>query len=219
MFVITTSCPNFSFQKFPFDTMECSIVMNPYESVNEMTYAVSRFVIDSSAIESFVGKTEIWNLIPGSLTISQSNVSQFEGWEVFNFELSIRFQRRHQYYIAHIFVPQAGLFVLQFCGLILPPDKVERPAFSMTVVLAYFFILDMIFSQIPKTTETVYVVVMTVVKLYTGIFLTIYMLVTNAYATNDRLGRRMRRIDKITCSITILVSLTVDFVLFYLMLS
>ena len=153
------------------------------------------------------------------MTISEKNVSQFADWPVYHIELSFRLQRRYQYYIAQIFAPQAGLSVLQFSALILPPDKVERPAFSMTVVLAYFFILDMIFEQIPKTTLTVYVVIMTVVKLYTSIFLTIYMLITNANATNHRLEMKMRKIDKITSAIAIVVSLAIDFVLFTLMLT
>ena len=224
MFVITADCPNFSLQKFPFDTLKCSIILNPFENVDHLEYSVSRFEIDTSAIESFIGETEIWSLVPGSIQSSVTNATQFTYWEVNKIELSIQLQRKYQYYIAHIFLPQTGLFILQFSCLLLPPDTVERPAFSMTVVLAYFFILDMIFKEIPKTTMTVYVVVMTVVKLYTSIFLTIYMLLTCKVANvfdifiSFGLETKMRKIDKLTCAITIVISLSIDFVLFNLML-
>ena len=224
MFVITTNCPNFSFKKFPFDTLKCSIILNPFENVDRLEYSISRFEIDTSAIESFIGETEIWSLVPGSVQSSVTNVTQFTYWEVNKIEFSIQLQRKYQYYIAHIFVPQAGLFILQFACLLLPPDTVERPTFSMTVVLAYFFILEMIFEQIPKTTMTVYVVNMTVVKLFTSIFLTIYMLLTcniaNVFDICLSFGSetKMRKIDKITCTITFVISISIDFILFNLML-
>ena len=219
MLVITTSCPNFSFQKFPFDILECSIVMNPFENVNQLEYSVSRFQLDTSVAHTFIGQTEIWSLIPDSLTFSVTNITQFGDWEVNNIEFKIRLQRKYHYYIAQIFVPQAGLFALQFSTLILPPEKAERPAFSMTVVLAYFFILDMIFSQIPKTTETVYVVIMTVVKLLTSILLTIYMLVTCTIVSSKKLKFviSIRKLDKITAIVSIIITLSVDIVLFYIM--
>ena len=220
MFVITTNCPNFSFQKFPFDILDCSIILSASEAVSEMEYYIKYFRIGHAALSSFIGPTEIWSLIPDSLTHSVTNLSEFENWQVSNIELSIKFQRRYQFYIAQIFFPQVGLFALQLCTLILPAEMAERPGFSMTVVLAFSLLLDMIFKQIPRTTETVYVVVMTVIKLVFSILLTIYML-TTCTVTNVRkeMSNRIRQIDKITAVSLLVLSISIDMTLLYLMTS
>ena len=221
MFVITTSCPNFSFKKFPFDTLQCSIVIKSFENIDKLEYFVDNFIVDNSIFQNS-GNTDIWTLVPGSVQSSITNVTHFNYGKVTNIELEIQFQRKYQYYISEIFVPQNALFLLQLSALILPSKMVERPVFSMTVLLAYFFILDTIFNHIPDTTETVYAAIMTVVKLFMSILLTIYMLITCNIANTkhtSKLEKKLRKIDIITIVLMVILAISTDSILFNRMIS
>ena len=214
--MLETYCPEFSFTKFPFDSLHCSIVFDAVESIHSAMYRVEKYRIDTSAVDTFISQTEIWSLIQDSLTYSSENVTQFETWTISRVVISIGLQRRYQFYIAQLFVPQIGLSILQLCALILPPEIGERPVFSITVVMAFSISLNLIFSQIPRTTEIVYVVVMTIVKLITSICLSIYMLVTCEWANRSvgekqSIVNRIRTIDKMVaigiCSSFIFIDL------------
>lgn len=120
-----SSCGSLSFKKFPFDTATCHIVL---DAINPITYNDFTFEcrISSPVNEQFVSSSDIWLFV--SLNCSRTTLDPYGvGKKKYRrLVLSVTLQRKHNYYIANIFMPTIGLFVLQLAILILDPRMPER---------------------------------------------------------------------------------------------
>ena len=168
-------CEHFTFQKFPFDTLICSMVIESEDIVDFADYFINGFVIDN--MDTFIGDTEIWKLIDMNHSTGTKQQETESKLDFRRLTFTLTFERKYEYYIGLIFLPTTLLHILQLAALIMPPEQPDRPAFSMSVVLTIFVVLSMIYEKIPETSENIYLVYFIEVKLLMSVVLTIYMLV------------------------------------------
>ena len=209
-------CSQFSFVKFPFDKQTCEITFYSDEPTYHFNINETNIFIDPS---SFTTETTIWTLEGTNIWTGFYDDKYFSVWII---TVEMTFQRKYQYYIGNIFLPFFGLYFIQLFALLLPPDLTERPAISVTVNLAYVFILTSVFDLIPRTTEVVYLVVLLEIQLFISIFLTCYMLFSCAFVKrlNDSPIKAMATIhqaDKAIGLFSIVVVLASDSTLIILM--
>ena len=142
--------------------------------------------------------------------------------EVFTrIRLQFKFRRNSYYYLATIFAPLFLLTVLQFFALLIPPGAFERASFSVTVVLSFTVLLGNIYQSIPKTSESFYLGMMIVTKLFASSLLTMYMLLTmakvNIFGIEINNVKTVRKVDKfLGISMTLAIA-TLDTILTVLM--
>ena len=164
-------CPQFSFTQFPFDSQNCALILY----TNDPNYYFYFSSVEARTDPTkFIGESEIWEYKNTSISIQDYGDATLGFREI---TVNLSFQRKYHYYIGNILLPSFGLCLLQLAAMLLPPDTSDRPMFSITVVLAYTFVLTSVFSLIPRTTGTVYLVVLLEIKLFLSIFITCYMLV------------------------------------------
>ena len=224
---LDTTCDEFAFAKFPFDSLNCTITFDTVEHSEDVDYYIKSFAIDPSTIDDFISDKDVWNLdMENPLTNWVEKVRQNDGHEYFRLHFSLLFHRKYQYFMWSILIPTYCLFVLEMSTLILPPHVPDRPAFSMTVVLAFVVVLSLVFTGIPKTSETVSLVVMIAVKLVTAMVITIYALCTVDVSEKPRkkmkiCGRKYsfgRICDVVVFVLAISINFTLDLSLFIEML-
>ena len=210
-------CPQFSFTRFPFDYQTCAIILYTDEPISFFYFSSAEIKVDPS---TFIGESEIWEYKNTSIFIQAYDDAFFQVWEI---TINMSFRRKYQYYIGNILLPAIGLCFLQLAGLLLPPETPDRPMFSITVVLAYTFVLTSVFSLIPRTTETVYLVVLLEIKLFLSIFITCYMLFTCfIISRNDKRINQAkilaRRLDILVAILAFVIVLVADMTLMTIMM-
>ena len=171
-------CTNFSFNKFPFDEFECSFNFESEDWTEVVDYNVGNFDITEDVGVPFLGDTEIWEVVNiwYTTTITNPRYSTKIGYRDIRF--SMKFKRKYNYYISNLFIPTFGIYYLQFFAFLLSPNGADRPTFGVTVVLTLLVVLSMIFDQIPKTSEVVYVVLLIGNKLIGSLVMTVYFLIS-----------------------------------------
>ena len=68
-----------------------------------------------------------------------------------NIDFVFKLRRKPHYYVWNLFVPAVILTILQICSFQIPPYKTDRPAFSVTVMLALFLLNSLFFHFLPTS--------------------------------------------------------------------
>ena len=196
-----TICSGFTFTNFPFDKQICEMYFYSADSIENFKFSNWTIYFNST---DFISSSDIWNLEGASLAISESLDLVYKVWEI---KIKITFQRKYQYYIGNVLLPSFSLYLIQLAALLLPPETADRPMFSITVVLAYTFVLTSVFALIPRTNETVYLVVLLEIKLFLSVFTTCYMLFT-CFVTNTKSERAIEKSKKIIRRLDLLIAIS-----------
>ena len=206
-------CSTFSFVKFPFDTQTCDLLFYSEDPVTNYNLTTAEVFVDPT---EFIPASEIWQFVSASQSVEEFPDVYFKIWRI---TVKISLQRKYQYYIGNVFLPTFALYLIQLAAFLLPPETSDRPTFSVTVVLAFTFVLTSVFSLIPRTTETVYLVILLEIKLFLSVFLTCYMLFSCSIANKSNWSHSfIRKLDWligissfviVTCSDITLISLMV----------
>ena len=130
----------------------------------------------------FVSDTEIWEFVGNS-----TDTRELDKLSVARFYF--RFRRKQEYYAMTLFVPMETLMALLVATFILPASDPNRPAYSITVNLAFTVMQQTAYNAIPNTSQRVHLFWYIVYYLIIGAFVTIHTLVTLRMTTND-VGKR-----------------------------
>ena len=126
----------------------------------------------------FVSDTEIWEFVGNSTDakeLSKLSVAR----------LYFRFRRKQEYYAMTLFLPLEILMALLVATFILPASDPNRPAYSVTVNLAFTVMQQTVYDAIPSTSQRVHLFWYIVYYLVIGAFVTIHTLVTQRMTTNN----------------------------------
>ena len=207
-----TLCDHFSFAKFPFDVQTCVLIFYTDDPVTRLNFSSIETLVDDTTL---ISEIDIWKVEGSGIEVVPTDYTLYQLWQI---RVSLTLGRKYQYYVGNVFAPSVGLYIIQLVALVLPPDMPDRPTFSITVVLAYTFVLTSVFSIIPRTTETVYLVILLEFKLFLSIFITCYMLIVCAYVAKKK-NCKVRCIDCIVAVSTFLFVVVADTTLIMLMIS
>lgn len=202
--------------KFPFDTQTCFVVLTNWDQNHMVRINIGPVLL----YRQFIQEADVWQLVSEN-TSSKIMEDGYDGIE-FTFVMS----RKPVSYVISIVVPTAALVGLQITAFAMPPYQPDRPAFSMTLLLAFFFLSNAISSLIPQTSIVILIVIYTTSQMLMSAFLTGYFLIINRFAeckTILTIGRRSIRLVSLV-DVAILVSTIVfvvvsHLVIFHLMLS
>ena len=212
----STSCSSFSFKNFPFDQLTCDIIID-VDMTNDVLQVVEAMMDIDKSQAGIIDPADVWEFIAINTTVVEvpyiDGLSQ--GKDRIFFTMTLK--RKYQYYIINILLPIWLLFVLQISILILPPDCMDRPSYSVTVVLAYAVSLTYVLGQIPQTTETVYLIVLIDLHIVVSVVMTIYLfIISNLEESGD--AKRLRNFDRIFGISTFLLVLFKDVLLILFMI-
>ena len=208
-------CSGFTFTKFPFDKQMCDMYFYSADTLNNFNISTHRIRF----VKHFASESDIWQFEEFSLETGQSLDLVYKVWEI---KIIVTFYRKYQYYIGNVLLPSFSLYLIQLAALLLPPETADRPMFSITVVLAYTFVLTSVFALIPRTNETVYLVVLLEIKLFLSVFTTCYMLFTCFFINNkserdlEKSKKMIRRLDLLFAISSFVVVIATDSIILVL---
>ena len=141
-----------------------------------------------------------------------TEMTDFDGRDMFFFTFKLK--RKQQYYYVTIFLTVELLIALQITGILMHPGDSNRSAYSITVILGFSISQSIFTSNIPKTSQFVYLFVYIGTYMAIGSFVTIYSLVIGLVADWPRLKNKkvcnlslLRFIDVIVFCVTVLLIL------------
>ena len=176
------------FTTFPFDKFNLYIDLLWYDGLpSAIGRGVNIVSADTEFINNlggnFLAKSDIWKYNRGDESINstsplfpfdpvvQSNISGMLPISRYGVTLC----RKQEYYIWTIFVSLELTMLLQLATFIMPPDALDRSAYSVTVNLAFAVTQQVINGQMPKTSQTIYFFIYISAYLIIGAFVTIYV--------------------------------------------
>ena len=211
----TTTCV-FNFRFYPFDVQSCTFTFEMWtqENFNNITETNVRI---SSRVAS---DTYVWQIVDSSMTLTKncypvSTAGTFCSSQA-NFKITAKRTGENQR--TELFVTCISLSLLMALAVAIPVDAHERVSYSVTLLLALAILQAQIKSEIPKTTETILIVVYINVNVITGSIVTAYAVLslgifirlTKAIETQDkgnlkRVFRLFRFFDVLVFAFTTLV--------------
>ena len=169
-----TKCPGMKLGKFPFDKHVCSISFYIWDNIEITEVTKAKFDVSSSTLQNFPNHLfnfKTTNPVIRKIPFPCGNNSCFTTYISFPVELE---RRWYPYYFHGLFIPQLTLTMLQLSAFIIPSNRMERCEFSVTLFVAYAVTRSEVQSYIPKTTETILILLATNIAMIGSMAATCY---------------------------------------------
>ena len=160
---------------------------------------------------SFIGDSSIWMFESKNLSYYTSGNYKYVQFE---FEL----KRRPEYHLILLLLPTGVLTMVQLAAFFMPPNMPERPAYSITVVLAMQVLVSSYSSQIPLTAEVVYLIYYIDSNMIFGALVTLYMLIMCRVAGSEKKQKKVKLFDLLFALLALAVAIGLNVVFFYSLL-
>ena len=137
-------------------------------------------------------------------------------------KFDFKFKRNHNYYLLTIFLPIQSLIFLQIIGIEIHPKDSNRSAFSVTIILGFSVVQNIVTSNVPKTSQTVYFFYYLFCYILFGTVITFYSVIVNKVSNLERCKKMVNRfliIDRFVSLSTILFVVIVNLVYFIVIYS
>ena len=99
--------------------------------------------------------------------------------------LLLHVKRKPEAYYS-IFLPAFQLNLLQVSVFFMPAESSDRPDFSVTVFLSSSVLLGLFSTNLPPSAEVLYLQINLGIQISFGVFITIWVLISNRLATSSR---------------------------------
>ena len=187
----TTTCV-FNFRFYPFDVQSCTFIFEVWaqENFNNITEAKLQISPNVAA------DTYVWRIIGSSKALTKTcypigNSETFCSSRA-NFEIII--ERTGEMQRIELFVICISLSLLMALIVVIPVEVPERASYAVTLLLALAILQAQIKGEIPKTTETILIVVYINVNIITSSIVTAYAVLSLGIFT--RLTKSMKKSAK-----------------------
>ena len=216
----TTSC-EFSLQKFPFDVQTCVFAFELWDIETVTNFSSADAVTDEVNNEMVTSEVLIWRMKSVQSKTSRVCFPMSTPPKIFcssTVRFSVTIERKSAPYIFSIFLPTICLTVLQLSPLAMPPQSPQRPCYSVTVLLAFAVINQLVQKEIPQTAEIINLVVFISFNIMIGTFCTVYSAVTVSLAQylSDNKGNYLE--TRIFCNLKISKIRFVDLIVFIVLI-
>ena len=173
------------FTFFPFDTQECYMEISAFSS--DVAIVWTHVFVPPTA--DLIGQNTIWKL-------HEKYSEEIQEGPYTNARLTMKLPRRPSYHLLLILAPTIVLMFLQLAAFLLPYDVEERSTYSITVVLAMQVSLSAVHSEIPVTSQPVYLAYYVATCQMIGAAMTMYINVAVRFAVHKiKLAKQLRKID------------------------
>ena len=154
-----SSC-DLDLSRFPFDQQTCTLDFMAHEVSRTLqfkeiceTHADIRRRPNQMEISDDVTAGTFWRAIDGWCNSQTMEIAK-ENRSIVSFTFQLR--RIPNDYIFSLFLPSCLLCILDMATLFLPPDSTDRPAISLTIVLAQTFVNTAVSNQTPQKPNRVF---------------------------------------------------------------
>ncbi|XP_077440457.1 5-hydroxytryptamine receptor 3A-like [Vanacampus margaritifer] len=151
---VVSSC-RLDIYTFPFDTQNCTLTFNAYlqhlPAITIGHLASSEEILKYS--KEMMATMGEWELIGIKALHQQLPTSSNKTYEELRFFISVR--RRSMLYVVNLLIPSCFLITVDLFSFLLPPQKVDRSLFKMTLVLGYTVFLLLMNDLLPITGNTI----------------------------------------------------------------
>ncbi|XP_061540241.1 5-hydroxytryptamine receptor 3A-like [Phycodurus eques] len=151
---VVSSC-RLDIYTFPFDIQNCTLTFNAYlhrlSSIQiGRIMSTEQILKYSQTLMTTMGE---WELI--GIKALQRKISSSDGdvYEELRFFISMR--RRSMLYVVNLLIPCCFLITVDLFSFLLPPQKVDRSLFKMTLILGYTVFLLLMNDLLPITGNTI----------------------------------------------------------------
>ncbi|XP_077463693.1 5-hydroxytryptamine receptor 3C-like [Stigmatopora argus] len=140
---------------FPFDIQNCTLTFNSYIyrfSALRIgrSFSTQQIFNISKGMMATMGE---WELI-GIKSLQSLKLSSYnQTYEELRFFISLR--RRPMLYVVNLLIPSCFLITVDLFSFLLPPQKVDRSLFKMTLILGYIVFLMLMNDMLPITGNTI----------------------------------------------------------------
>ena len=192
------------FTFFPFDTQECQMELSAFS--DDVAIAWADFGTPKGNI---IGSSSIWELVSKNVTI-------VGGGSYTNAQFKLVISRRPNYHLLLIMGPTVVLTFLQLAVFLLPFDIPERSGYSITVVLAMQVSVAAVYSEIPVTSQPVYLAYYVGVCQMIGAAMTIYInLAVRLAESSKKPSKFVIKVDFIIGCCFVTLVLILNFAIFF----
>ncbi|XP_077391126.1 uncharacterized protein LOC144027457 isoform X2 [Festucalex cinctus] len=152
---VVSSC-RLDIYMFPFDTQNCTLTFNAYlyhlPAVKIGRLASSDEILKySKEMMTTMGEWELTGI--KALHQQSPSSSNKTSYEELRFFISLR--RRSTLYVVNLLIPSCFLITVDLFSFLLPPQKVDRSLFKMTLILGYTVFLLLMNDLLPITGNTI----------------------------------------------------------------
>ena len=173
--------------QFPNDIQHCQLIFELAQGNQFMSIVGTPKILSRDETDGFISDSSIWTLDSVETQVINKTYSDLP-FPFSRFVVNIRLARQCLYYIYSITIPNTVLTILQLLFIALPPLGGDRVSYCTAIVMAFAIQQSTVQSQLPKTSETVYMVLMLTAQMVASMFCTMYALLTMMMA--KRLSRR-----------------------------
>ena len=173
------------FTFFPFDTQECFMEVSAFSA----DVAILWTNVNNPPEIEFISSNTIWQVVDKYTKMNSESVYTSASFV-------LKLQRRPNYHLLLIMAPTVVLSILQLAVFFLPFEVAERSTYSITVVLAMQVSLSAVYSEIPVTSQPVYLACYVTACQIIGAVMTIYINVAVRLAEHTKqFGKRVIKLD------------------------
>nr|XP_049582240.1 uncharacterized protein LOC125972531 [Syngnathus scovelli] len=150
---VVSSC-RLDIYTFPFDIQNCTLSFNSYVYVLPAVKLGSIASVETlmEYSEQMMATMGEWELIGIKALHQQKPTSTNSTYEELRFFISVR--RRSLLYVVNLLIPSCFLITVDLFSFLLPPQKVDRSLFKMTLILGYTVFLLLMNDLLPITGNT-----------------------------------------------------------------
>ncbi|XP_059425960.1 5-hydroxytryptamine receptor 3A-like [Carassius carassius] len=146
---VISSC-NLDIYTFPFDIQNCTYTFGSYKLTKPGEATLKK------SLQYMETKGE-WQLIDitarKSVNSSYFNMDGLDSWDEIIYQIVLK--RRPTLYVVNLLIPSYCLITVDLFSFLLPPQKMDRSAFKMTLILGYTVFLLLMNDLLPVTGDTI----------------------------------------------------------------
>ena len=207
------SIVDLDFRKFPFDQVEAKLAIFWLDLVYFINVTKTSFYTleeDWPDGALFIPDSAIWKFREPKIKMTQGLIGDAYPLTTVHFY----FERRQEYYIMTVFIPTEILMAVQLATFIMPPSAIDRATYSITVNLAFTVSQQVVNSQLPKTSQTIYLFYYIAVYLMIGAAVTIHTLIMGNIWESSKWVHKKEQIFNVKVTAGRIVDLSVFVVAF-----
>ena len=174
-------------KKFPFDSQTCSLSMRSNDPVNKVRFVSNNF--KHILGDDFTSKIDVWETTDKQVRVSRVREGNFDEYDMVSFVVSYR--RKSETYMLNLVLPTIIMLILLIGSIFMSPDDAGRSGFAMTVMLTLSVIIGTILSDIPDSSEVIYLTQYTTVLFFLAFIATVYTLVAIPLAKSSKFQQQL----------------------------
>uniref|UniRef100_A0A3B3HT10 5-hydroxytryptamine receptor 3A-like n=2 Tax=Oryzias latipes TaxID=8090 RepID=A0A3B3HT10_ORYLA len=151
---VVSSC-SLDIYLFPFDIQNCTFTFNSYIHVMDEIQLLLSGTGDemTEASKMVISTMGEWSL--NKITANRAEIDTVEGNIYVELQCHISIRRHPTTYVVNLLLPSCFLIAVDLFSFMLPPKKIDRSLFKMTLVLGYTVFLLNTNQMLPITGDTV----------------------------------------------------------------